>query len=164
MWVDELFAMFSMLFYCTILGWHFSTNLFVFRQRDTNLSIVIATMFHADATKSAQRKNPVFHKRHSSSPRIPLLWTLLVFLRIKLDTSKMTEAMKSMILWNNKTNTTKKKWLHGKWRNDGKNIENLVWDLIADFSWQRLYFALAMKTVYKRWSRPEQRDGTLGAV
>ena len=63
-----------------------------------NLSIVIATIFQVDAKKSAQRKNSVFHKRHSSCPRIPSLLTVLVSSRVKLDMSRIIEAKKSMIL------------------------------------------------------------------
>ena len=60
--------------------------------------IIIITIFHVDAQKSAQRKNPVFHNRHSSSPRIPSLRTVVVFSRVKLDMSKTTAAKKSMTL------------------------------------------------------------------
>ena len=68
---------------------------------DSNLSIVIATIFHVDAQKSAQRKYFVFHKRHSSCPRIPRLWTLVLSSRVKVNMNRMTDAKKSMTLWNN---------------------------------------------------------------
>ena len=67
--------------------------------KKTNLSIVKATMFQVDAKKSPQSKNSVFHRRHSSCPRIPSLWTSLGSSTVKLNMSKMTEAKKSIRLW-----------------------------------------------------------------
>ena len=87
--------------------WPVYRNWFIalmFSCNNTNLSVVIVTMFHVDAQNSVHCKNSVFHNRHSNSPRIPGLWILLVSLRVKLNMSRITEAKKSITLWKYRRN------------------------------------------------------------
>ena len=66
----------------------------------TYLSKVITTKFHVEESKNPHSRNLVFHKRHSTRPSTPVLWTLCSFWSVRLVRKNTIETAKSRILCN----------------------------------------------------------------
>ena len=66
----------------------------------TNLSMVNATRFHVEESKSPQRNSSVFHNRHSSSPSNPVLRNKYLSFMVKVTRNSITDTAKSRRLCN----------------------------------------------------------------
>ena len=75
-------------------------NIKSFSNSTTNLSMVNATRFHVEESKSPQRKSSVFHNRHSISPSNPLLRKKYLSFIVNVTRNSITDTAKSRRLCN----------------------------------------------------------------
>ena len=75
-------------------------NIKSFSKSTTNLSMVNATRFHVEESKSPQRKSSVFHNRHSISPSNPVFRNRYLSFMVNVTRNSITDTAKSKRLCN----------------------------------------------------------------